>query len=95
MIDVPDDSDAPDFSGLEGGEGGQAEDAIQEVVSWYNTQITTQHRAPVPDEERVAELKAARTAALADRAQLATADPEEAARIAAVYAARLKELTEP
>ncbi|MGW0336475.1 hypothetical protein ACWD0J_32290 [Streptomyces sp. NPDC003011] len=84
----------PDFSGLEGGEEQAAEDAVQEVVNWYNTQIIAEHRAPVPDEERIEELKAGRQAALADQAQLVTADPEEADRIAAVYTARLKELKE-
>jgi hypothetical protein len=86
--------DEPDFSGLEGGEEQAAEDAVQEVVNWYNAQIITQRRAPVPDEERIEELKAGREAALADHAQLATADPEEADRIAAVYAARLNALRE-
>lgn len=89
-------SDTPssDFSGLEGGEEEAAEEAIQEVVNWYNIQLLAERRAPMPDEERIAELKASREAALADGAQLATADPEEAGRIAAVYAARLKELKE-
>ncbi|MEU2357910.1 hypothetical protein ABZ599_33875 [Streptomyces misionensis] len=86
--------DGPDFSGLEGGEEQGAEEAIQEVVNWYNTQLLEERRAPVPNEERVEELKAGREAALADRAQLATADPDEADRIAVVYAARLKELKE-
>ncbi|MGA5363919.1 hypothetical protein [Streptomyces purpurascens] len=84
--------DEPDFSGLEGGEEQAAEDTVQEVVNWYNAQIITQRRAPVPDEERIEELKAGREAALADQAQLATADPEEAERIAAIYAARLNAL---
>lgn len=83
-----------DFSGLEDGEEQGAEEAIQEVVNWYNTQLLEERRAPVPDEERIEELKTGREAALADRAQLATADPEEADRVAAVYAARLKELKE-
>ncbi|MEU9471246.1 hypothetical protein AB0D78_32420 [Streptomyces avermitilis] len=86
--------DEPDFSGLEGGDEQAAEDAVQEVVNWYNTQIVAERRAPVPDEDRVEELKAGRQAALADQAQLATADLEEAERIAAVYAARLRELKE-
>jgi len=86
--------DEPDFSGLEGGEEQAAEEAIQEVVNWYNTRLLEERRAPVPNEERVGELKAGREAALADGAQLATADREEADRIAAVYAARLKELKE-
>ncbi|MET8566127.1 hypothetical protein ABZV75_38290 [Streptomyces flaveolus] len=90
MSDTP----TPDFSGLEGGDEQQAEDAVQEVVNWYNAQITKERRAPLPDEDRIEELKAGRQAALADQAQLATADPEEAERIAAVYAARLKELNE-
>ena len=87
-------SDTPssDFSGIEGGEEQAAEEAIQEVLNWYNAQLLEERRAPVPNEERVEELKASREAALADGAQLATADPEEAGRIAAVYAARLMEL---
>jgi hypothetical protein len=89
-------SDTPssDFSGLEGGEYQAAEEAIQEVVNWYNIQLLEERRAPVPDEERIEELKAGRGGALADGAQLATADPEDAGRIAAVYAARLKDLKE-
>ncbi|MEU1409069.1 hypothetical protein ABZ471_43675 [Streptomyces sp. NPDC005728] len=90
MSDIP----SPEFSGLEGGEEQASEDVLQEVVNWYNTQIVKERRAPVPDEERIEELKAGRQAVLADQAQLATADPEEAERIAAVYAARLKELNE-
>ncbi|MFC9131880.1 hypothetical protein ACFT4A_34295 [Streptomyces sp. NPDC057099] len=86
--------DEPDFSGLEGGEEQAAEDAVQEVVNWYNAQIITERRAPAPDEERIEELKAGREAALADQAQLATADQEEADRIAVVYAARLNALKE-
>ncbi|MFF9887643.1 MULTISPECIES: hypothetical protein [Streptomyces] len=90
MSDTP----TPDFSGLEGGEEQQAQDAVQEVVNWYNAQITKERRAALPDEDRIEELKAGRQAALADQAQLATADPEETGRIAALYAARLKELNE-
>ncbi|WP_436960770.1 hypothetical protein [Streptomyces sp. SudanB182_2057] len=63
-------------------------------MNWYNIQLLEERRASVPDEERMEELKAGREAALADGAQLATADPEESGRIAAVYAARLKELKE-
>ncbi|WP_239010436.1 hypothetical protein [Streptomyces sp. 769] len=87
------DTPIPDFSHLDGGEEQQALDAVQEVVSWYNTQIAAEHRAPVPDEERIEELKAARQAALDDQQRLETAGPQKTARIAALYAARLKELT--
>ncbi|MEU4499232.1 hypothetical protein AB0F96_38740 [Streptomyces sp. NPDC023998] len=88
------DPDIPDFSGLEGGDEQQAAGIVRDVVLWYNTQLAAERRAPMPDEERIEELKQARQAALADQAQLATADPEEAAQIAAIYAARLKELNE-
>jgi hypothetical protein len=84
----------PDFSGLDGGEEQDAADIVRDVVTWYSTHIAAELRKPVPDDERIEELKADRQGALADQAQLATADPEEAERIATVYAARLKELKE-
>lgn len=87
-------SDTPnaDFSGLDGGDEQHAADLVRDVVTWYSTHIAAELRKPVPDGERIEELKAGRQAALADQAQLATAAPEEAERIATVYAARLKEL---
>ncbi|MDG4537132.1 hypothetical protein [Streptomyces sp. AV19] len=87
-------SDTPDFSGLGGGADQQAFDIVRDVVSWYNTQLAAERRSPVPDEERVEELKAGRQTALDDQARLEAADPQETARIAAAYAARLKELKE-
>lgn len=89
------DPDIPDFSGLEGGEDQAAEDAVQEVVAWYSAQIMAERRSPVPDQERIEELKAGRQAALADQEQLASASPEEVARITVRYAARLNEINEP
>ncbi|MFE5516032.1 hypothetical protein ACFQ9J_36490 [Streptomyces sp. NPDC056529] len=86
--------DVPDFSGLEGDGEQDAADRVQDVVTWYSTRLAAERRAPVPDEERVEELAAGRRAALADQQQLATADAEEQARIAEVYAALLKELKE-
>ncbi|MGV9566006.1 hypothetical protein [Streptomyces sp. NPDC003480] len=91
MVGTPDE---PDTSGLGGGEDQQADDIVREVVGWYSAQLVAERRAPVPDDERIEALKAGREAALADQAQLATADPEEAARIAVVYGARLRELKE-
>ncbi|MFG2332785.1 hypothetical protein ACGFMM_24580 [Streptomyces sp. NPDC048604] len=85
--------DASGSSGTAGGEEQAAEDAIQELVDWYDGRLVAERRAPVPDEEWIGKLKAGRQAALADAAQLATADPEESSRVAAVYAARLKGLT--
>ncbi|MFJ2136901.1 hypothetical protein ACIOMQ_39995 [Streptomyces sp. NPDC087845] len=54
------DPDTPDFSGLEGGEEAQAAGIVRDVVLWCGTQIAAEHRAPVPDEERLEELKAGR-----------------------------------
>ncbi|WP_406483815.1 hypothetical protein [Streptomyces platensis] len=90
MSDTP----IPDFSGLDGGGEQQATDIVRDVVSWYNTQLAAERRAPVPDEDRIEELKAARQTAIDDQQRLETADPQETARIAALYAARLKELNE-
>ncbi|MEV0449870.1 hypothetical protein [Streptomyces sp. NPDC050600] len=87
-------SDSPDFSGLDGGDEQDAADIVRDVVTWYSTRLAAERRTPVPDEERIEELAAARQAALADQAQLATADPAETSRIATVYAARLKDLKE-
>ncbi|MEV7003205.1 hypothetical protein AB0N62_36780 [Streptomyces sp. NPDC093982] len=92
VLGTPDDFD---FSRLEGGDEQAAHDVIQEVVNWYDAQIITERRAPVPDGERIDALRAGRQAALADQTQLATADPEEAEQVAAAYAAaRLNELSE-
>ncbi|MCQ8194639.1 hypothetical protein [Streptomyces rugosispiralis] len=90
MSDTP----SPDSPHLEGGEEQQALDTVQEVVNWYNTQIVTERRNPVPDEERIEKLKTDRQTVLEDRKRLETADPKETAQIAARYAARLKELTD-
>ncbi|MFH8987784.1 hypothetical protein [Streptomyces sp. NPDC017940] len=87
--------DSSDFSYLEGGAEQEAADIVRDVVAWYSTQIAAERGAPVPDDERIEELTAGRQAALADQAQLATADLEEAERIVTVYAAWLKELREP
>ncbi|WP_438490116.1 hypothetical protein [Streptomyces sp. S186] len=85
---------APGSSPPGGGAEQQAYDAVRAVTLWYSAQITAERRAPVRDEGRIRELKAARRAALNDAVQLATADPEEAARVAAFYTARLRELME-
>lgn len=84
---------APGSSPPEGGAEQQAYDAVRAVALWYSAQITAERRTPAPD-RRIRELEAARQAALNDGVQLATADPEEAARVAAFYTARLRELTE-
>ncbi|MEV5283513.1 hypothetical protein [Streptomyces sp. NPDC052811] len=83
-----------DFSGLPGGDEDHARDAVKEVMNWYNTQILTLRRGPVPDEERLAHLTGARQEAADALQALESAGPEETSRIAVLYAARLKALRE-
>ncbi|MCY0954123.1 hypothetical protein [Streptomyces sp. H27-S2] len=87
-------TDGPDFAGRDehGGEDQQALDAVRAVVAFYSSQILDERRAPLPDEARMDELKAARQGALDDQARLDDVEPAEAARIASLYAARLQEL---
>ncbi|MGW9369660.1 hypothetical protein ACWGVR_06535 [Streptomyces xanthophaeus] len=81
------------FERLNGDEDQQARDAVREVIAFYNARIVDERRAPVRDDERIEDLKAARQAAIDDQARLDTAEPGHAARIAADYAARLNWLT--
>lgn len=90
-------TDTPDFSGLDGhgGDEEQASDAIRAVVAWYSAQIMAEHRAPLPNEDRIEALKTARQAAIEDQQRLFDCEPAEVARLAADYAARLEGLTNP
>ncbi|MEV6133222.1 hypothetical protein AB0M05_41590 [Streptomyces violaceusniger] len=87
------DADSPDYSPLHSyGDDEQALDAVREVTAWYAARIAAERRAPVPDEDRIQELSTARHKAVEDQARAEEAGPEEAARIAADYAARLQAL---
>ncbi|MGW7003660.1 hypothetical protein ACWGCW_12725 [Streptomyces sp. NPDC054933] len=94
MHDPRQSADSSDFSSLagHGGEKEQALDVVGAVETWYGAQIARERRAPVPDAERLEELQAARQEAIDAQRRLEEADPDETARIAALYAARLKEL---
>lgn len=89
---MPGTPDESDFSGLEKGEGQRAVDIVQEVVHWYTEQIAAERRAALPDEDRIAQLTADRMAAYQDLERLDDADPAEEDRLAALYAARLRQL---
>jgi hypothetical protein len=86
--------DEPDFSRLgdEGDEAQRAVDALRAVLNWYAHRIAAERRAQVPDEDQVAQWTAAREAAFEDFDQLRQADPNEQARLAELYAGRLREL---
>ncbi|MDX2531476.1 hypothetical protein [Streptomyces europaeiscabiei] len=62
------------------------------MLHWYTEQIAVERRAPLPDEERIAQLTASRAAAYQDLARLEDADAQEEDRLAALYAARLRQL---
>lgn len=61
-------------------------------MAWYSRELLAERRAPHPDPERLEHLLARRQECVRDRERLEEADGEEAARITASYAARLKEL---
>lgn len=88
------DRNTASFEPLDGDEDQLARDAVREVIAFYNARILDERRAPVPDEERIEQLKAARQAAIGDQTRLDTAGPGDAARVAADYAARLRGLTD-
>ncbi|MFF5188747.1 hypothetical protein ACFY30_34115 [Streptomyces sp. NPDC000345] len=67
-----------------------AHEIVGNVIAWYSRQLLLARRSG--DEQRLEELKARRQECVEDQNRLRTAGPDEITRIAAVYAARLKEL---
>ncbi|MGW7261286.1 hypothetical protein [Streptomyces sp. NPDC054834] len=76
----------------DGGDAGyeMAHEIVGNVIAWYSRQLLLARRSG--DEQRLEELKARRQDCVEDQNRLREVGPEEIARIAAVYAARLKEL---
>ncbi|WP_370424254.1 hypothetical protein AB8O64_36485 (plasmid) [Streptomyces sp. QH1-20] len=69
-----------------------ASDAVAQVIAWYSQQLLAERRSPAPAPERLNRLIAEHAQCVRDRAGLEDAAPAEVARIASLYAARLKEL---
>jgi hypothetical protein len=67
-----------------------AYEIVGTVIAWYSRALLLARRSG--DQQRLEELKAQRQACVEDQHRLKDAGPEETARIAAVYATRLKEL---
>ncbi|MEU7031391.1 hypothetical protein AB0A60_32445 [Streptomyces sp. NPDC046275] len=84
----------PDSLISAGTDAGQAEDTVQRVIDWYNARLTAA-RTGNQDPEQVATWRASRDQAADDLDRLEDADEDETVQIALVYAARLKELTQP
>ncbi|MEU5053533.1 hypothetical protein [Streptomyces sp. NPDC021096] len=68
--------------------------AVTRVIAWYTQQILAERRSAAPDQGRLEQLLERQRACVADRNRLAGAGPEETARIAADYEARVKKLSE-
>lgn len=67
-----------------------AREIVGNVIAWYSRALLLARRSD--EQERLEELKAQRQKCVEDQQRLKDAGPEETARIAADYAARLKEL---
>ncbi|MEV5982809.1 hypothetical protein [Streptomyces sp. NPDC052114] len=74
-----------------------AAEAVDQVLAWYSRQILIERRSSAPDPRRLEQLMAQRQVCGEDRDRLDEAGPQEVARLAAHYTARLQELqsTEP
>ncbi|MEN2424336.1 hypothetical protein AABB02_40325 [Streptomyces rimosus] len=93
----PDPHPAQDPAGAQPPDGvgyAVAEEVVGRVIAWYSQRIQAERRAGAAP-QRLEELIARRQACVEDRHRLEEADPEEVARITALYAARLKELEVP
>uniref|UniRef100_UPI003F491BB7 hypothetical protein n=1 Tax=Streptomyces achromogenes TaxID=67255 RepID=UPI003F491BB7 len=71
-----------------------AVELVGQVIAWYSQRIFAARRAGT-DPQILSELIAQRLECVRDRDRLDTADAQETARLAALYAARLKELQDP
>ncbi|MEU9321414.1 hypothetical protein [Streptomyces sp. NPDC048295] len=67
-------------------------DLVREVMAWYTRELLAERRSSQPDPERLEHLLARQQECVRDQARLRDADTQEASRITALYAARLKEL---
>ncbi|MEU7088002.1 hypothetical protein [Streptomyces achromogenes] len=98
---TPDPHSAPDRAGaqppddeLDGAGYEVAVELVGQVIAWYSQRILAARRAGA-DPRALEELMAQRMECIRDRDRLEAADAQETARLAALYAARLKELQTP
>ncbi|MCO8308778.1 hypothetical protein [Streptomyces sp. RKCA744] len=98
---TPDPQSAPDHTpgslpdGQDGAAGHEAAvELVEKVIAWYSRRMLAERRAGAAG-ETLSELAARRQACLEDRDRLEDADARETARLAALYAARLKDLESP
>lgn len=92
---APDHTPAPLPDGQDGAAGHEAAaELVEKVIAWYSQRILAERRAGAAP-EALRELAARRQACVEDRDRLEDADAKETARLAALYAARLKDLESP
>ncbi|MER5201173.1 hypothetical protein ACWD3J_47410 [Streptomyces sp. NPDC002755] len=89
---APEDTPGPPPDEQDGAAGHEvAVELVEKVIAWYSRRMLAERRAGAAPES-LSELAARRQACVADRDRLEDADAAETARLAALYAARLKEL---
>ncbi|MFE7958656.1 hypothetical protein [Streptomyces sp. NPDC057413] len=97
---TPDPQSAPDHTpgqlpdGQDAAGHEAAVELVEKVIAWYSRRILAERRAGAAP-EALSELAAQRQACVEDRDRLEDADTKETARLAALYAARLKDLESP
>ncbi|WP_189177536.1 hypothetical protein [Streptomyces lasiicapitis] len=85
---------SPGSGRLVGTELEAAKDMVRRVMALYSEQLAQERRAPQgPEPAHLQELTDQQRACVADLKRLSAAEADEAARIAAAYAARYRELT--
>ncbi|MFJ2900220.1 hypothetical protein ACIO87_35770 [Streptomyces sp. NPDC087218] len=70
-------------------------ETVGKVIAWYQQEIHAARRSPGSAPNRLEQLLAEYTACVRDRDRLRDATGQEAQRLGALYAARLKELQPP
>jgi hypothetical protein len=75
-----------------GGDAEQAEQAVKQVIAWYNARLIAAQREPGRDPAQVAGWRQARDEAVDDLERLEEASADETVQIALTYAARLSRL---
>jgi len=92
---APDPTPDPSQGGQDGAAGHEtAVELVEKVIAWYSQRLLAERRAGA-DPQALGELAARRQACVEDRDRLQDADARETARLAALYAARLKDLESP